>query len=179
MILANLRTRTFQHLNGINEDRSEHASIFFDKFLYVAGGIASGLHTNSMERYNLVSTAMNEPLIRCFHFRYDFDKRRWTFVKPMILNRTLFAMVAAHGLIYAIGGENDFRCLNSVEYYNPKTNDWIATTPMIKPRASAGVAVLNDAIYAVGGSMSYAAGETGTVERFDLDTKEWSMVSKW
>lgn len=100
-------------------------------------------------------------------------------MKPMISSRTLFAMVVAHGLIYAIGGEHNFQCLNSVEYYNPKTDDWISTTPMIKPRANVGVAVLNNAIYAVGGSMSYRAGETNTVERFDLDTKEWSMVRKY
>lgn len=116
-------------------------------------------------------------ILNCFCFRFDFEKHRWTFEKPMNSSRTLFSMVVAHGLIYAIGGENDLHCLNSVEYYDPMTNDWMDTTPMIKPRASAGVAVFNNAIYMVGGSMTFRASETNTVERFDLDTKVWSLVS--
>lgn len=90
--------------------------------------------------------------------------------------RTLFSMVVAHGLIYAIGGEDEFACMKLVEYYDPKKNAWTNTTPMIKPRAGAGVAVFNNAIYAVGGSTMFKYGDTDTVERYDLETKQWSLV---
>lgn len=112
-----------------------------------------------------------------FHFRFDLNKRRWSAVKPMEAKRTLFSMVVAHGLIYAIGGEDEFKCMNSVEFYDSKKNVWQNATPMIQPRASAGVAVLNNAIFAVGGSTMFKYGDTNTVERFDLDTKQWSSVS--
>lgn len=85
-------------------------------------------------------------------------------------------MVVAHDLIYAIGGEDEFKCMDSVEFYDPKMNVWQNTTPMIQPRASAGVAVLNNAIFAVGGSTMFKFGDTNTVERYDLDTKQWNLV---
>lgn len=97
-------------------------------------------------------------------------------MRPMGKKRTLFAMIVAHDLIYEIGGENKFECMKSVEYYDPKEKLWKDTAPMIKPRASAGVAIFNNAIYAVGGSTMFNYGDTDTVERFDLNTKQWCMV---
>lgn len=98
-------------------------------------------------------------------------------MSSLISERTLFPMVVANGLIYAIGGENKLQCLSTVECYDPVTKLWQNTTPMIRPRASAGVAVLNNAIYAVGGSTMFKFGDTETVERFNLDTKEWNLAS--
>lgn len=68
------------------------------------------------------------------------------------------------------------RILDSVEYYDPKKNVWRNATPMIKARATAGVAVFNNAIYAIGGSTMLHFGDTETVERYDLDTRQWSLV---
>lgn len=99
-------------------------------------------------------------------------------MKPMATRRTLFSLVVARDLIYAVGGENEFECMNLVECYDPKRNLWENAPSMIKPRASAGVTVFNNAIYAVGGSTMFNFGDTNTVERYDLDTKQWTLVSE-
>lgn len=70
-------------------------------------------------------------------------------------------MIVTHDLIYAIGGENEFECMKSVEFYDPKEKLWKNTTPMIKPRANAGVAIFNNAIYAVGGTTMFSDGDNG------------------
>lgn len=55
-ILADLKTGTFQHLPGMHTERSEHSSVFLDNFLYVAGGIASELPINVLERFEPTTT---------------------------------------------------------------------------------------------------------------------------
>lgn len=160
--------------------RCEHASIVYNNFLYVAGGMKAGKHLDSVEKYSpcpsIRRVSFKTFFVIFFYFRLELKRRRWTSVPPMGNKRTLFSMVVARDLIYAIGGENEFECMKSVEYYNPDKKVWMNTVPMIKPRASAGVAVLNDAIYAVGGSTVFKYGDTDTVERFDLDSKQWSLV---
>ena len=54
--------------------------------------------------------------------------------------------------LYAIGGHDGSSYLNSVERYDPKTNQWtsnLAPTPSC--RTSIGVGVLNGLIYTIGG----------------------------
>lgn len=178
--LVDLKLGKIAALPPMKTARCEHASIVHNNFLYVAGGMKQGEHLDSVEKYSPFSSirrvSFKQYFVVFFNFRLELKRRRWTSVPPMGNKRTLFSMVVADGLIYAIGGENELECTKLVEYYDPDKKVWMNTAPMIKPRASAGVAVLNNAIYAVGGSTVFKYGDTDTVERFDLDSKQWSLV---
>lgn len=55
-------------------------------------------------------------------------------------------------LLYAVGGHDGTCYLNSVERYDPATNQWSTdVAPTSTCRTSVGVAVLNGILYAVGG----------------------------
>ena len=61
-----------------------------------------------------------------------------------------------------------------VEYYDPSSDTWTATTGMIEYRSSLGVGVLDGFLYAVGGYNGQMT--VDTVERYNLRTQEWSMI---
>ena len=83
-----------------------------------------------------------------------------------------------------IGGDNnDGECLNSLERYDPSTNEWEeeAVAPMPSARTYVGMAVLDGKLYMAGGR-SEADGEAdlatfNLVERYDLTTKAWEEVA--
>lgn len=54
-------------------------------------------------------------------------------------------------LYSAVGGWCSGDAINSVEKYDPNTNEWRMVAAMSKRRCGVGVAVLNDLLYAVGG----------------------------
>ena len=55
-------------------------------------------------------------------------------------------------LLYAVGGHDGTSYLNSIERYDPQTNQWSAeVAPTSSCRTSVGVAVLDGFLYAVGG----------------------------
>ena len=85
-----------------------------------------------------------------------------------------------------IGGEgSDDEVVNSLERYDPSTNEWEeeAVAPMPTARRYVGMAVLDGKLYAVGGQ-SEADGEdeadlatSNLVERYDLATNAWEAVA--
>lgn len=54
------------------------------------------------------------------------------------------------GLLYAVGGYNGQITVNTVERYNPRTEEWTTITEMTTARSMLGVASLNGHLYAVG-----------------------------
>ena len=60
-------------------------------------------------------------------------------------------MVQLYGNIYALGGHNGLSIFESVEVYDPATNEWDETVPMLNKRCWLGVATLGGKIYACGG----------------------------
>lgn len=92
----------------------------------------------------------------------------------MPTGRTLLAMVAAHGFIYAIGGESDDSPLATVERFDARRNLWKKMRSMSIPRSAAAVAVLNGNIVVIGGATQCNSCETTTVEQFN--GKTWTKV---
>lgn len=166
----------------LNEYRSNHATVFFNQFLYVAGGMKYGNHLKLVERFVIQCiwwqgriSSINS--FRQIDSRFDFIKKRWESVKPMSTGRSNFSMVVLRGLIYAIGGESELQnTLNSVEVYDPATNDWTQGPAMNIRRKDAGVVVHEDKIYAICGSCEYLDGGSVSVERYDVGEKKWTMV---
>ena len=87
--------------------------------------------------------------------------------------------------LLVIGGEDgEGEFLNSLERYDPSTNEWEeeAVAPMPSARKYVGTAVLDGKLYAAGG-LSEADEAAGTmegsnlVERYDLAAKAWEAVA--
>jgi len=59
--------------------------------------------------------------------------------------------VALGGKVYICGGFDGTSSLNSVEMFEPETDEWTMISSMEKHRSAAGVVVLDGQIYAIGG----------------------------
>ncbi|XP_039623644.1 kelch-like ECH-associated protein 1A [Polypterus senegalus] len=83
------------------------------------------------------------------------------------------------GLFYAVGGRNNSQLentdSNTMECYNPMTNQWMQRAPMSVPRNRVGVGVIDGSIYAVGGSQGMV--HHCSVERYDPEMNQWTMVA--
>jgi hypothetical protein len=51
--------------------------------------------------------------------------------------------------IYICGGFNGQECMNSAEYFDPKTNQWTMIAPMRNQRSGVGVIAYHNSIYAL------------------------------
>ena len=79
-------------------------------------------------------------------------------------------------LLYAVGGYDGFarQCLNSVEVYDPNTNEWSNVEPMIQRRSGAAVAVIDNILYAIGGHDGPDIRKS--VECYDPQSNKWSRI---
>lgn len=68
----------------------------------------------------------------------------------MHCRRCYVSVAELNGFIYAIGGYDGHNRLNTVERYNPKTNQWTIITPMNMQRSDASACTLKGKIYATG-----------------------------
>ena len=104
-----------------------------NEVMFVVGGWCSGDAIAMVEYYNTHSC-------------------EWKVVATMSKRRCGVGVAVLDNFLYAIGGHDGSSYLNSVECYDPKTNQWssnVAPTPSC--RTSIGVGVLNGLIYAIGG----------------------------
>ena len=62
------------------------------------------------------------------------------------------------------GGRDGLKTLNTVECYDPRTDEWTTLPPMLTHRHGVGVAVMGGPMYAVGGHDGWSY--LNTVERF-------------
>jgi hypothetical protein len=81
-----------------------------------------------------------------------------------------------NGRIYALGGRwlND---LNSVEIYDPSTDQWTAGPAMQEARAGFGATVMDGKIYVAGGELINTLKTLKSVEVFDPVTEIWSALT--
>jgi hypothetical protein len=81
------------------------------------------------------------------------------------------------GRLYAVGGcdENNFR-LNSVENYDPVTDNWNYVSPMSTCRSSPCVMTTGRALYVVGG-VNYVGMSLNSGECFDPMTNTWVSIN--
>jgi len=68
-----------------------------------------------------------------------------------ILLISALGAVALGGKVYICGGFDGTSSLNSVETYDPETDEWTMISSMEKHRSASGVVMLNSQIYAIGG----------------------------
>ena len=63
----------------------------------------------------------------------DPSVNRWRFVKPMSTARKQFSLIATPAGLYAMGGWDSSKQLDSVECYNPATDCWTVVASMLTP----------------------------------------------
>lgn len=103
---------------------------------------------------------------------YDPATDSWSTRAPMPTARNRLAAAVADGVIYAIGGQNEYSRLDTVEAYDPATDSWSTKSPMPTARGGLAAAAVDGIVYAIGGWG--AEGELNTVEAYDPDTDSWS-----
>ena len=83
--------------------------------------------------------------------------------------------------LYALGGhdapasQDCSRQFDSVERYNPNTDQWTMVAPMINCRDAVGAACLGDRLYAIGGYDGYKY--LSAVESYDPEKNKWEEVA--
>lgn len=103
----------------------------------------------------------------------------WVDKLPMPTPRTGFAAATLGGDIYIIGGEGyddagyDFDPLDTVEIYNPQTDNWRTGTAMPTVRKSPVAAVVNGKLYVIGGTNVINPAGLSTVEEYNPVTDSW------
>lgn len=131
------------------------------EILFAVGGWCSGDAISSVEMFDSLNSSNNE----------------WKIVTPMNKRRCGVGVAVLNHYIYAIGGHDGQSYLNSVERYDPSSNQWNSSDvqPTSSCRTSVGVAVLDDIIYAVGGQDGISC--LSFVEKYDVSNNRWSRVA--
>ena len=120
-----------------------------DGSVYLAGG-----HSNGRDSARL--------------FRLDTD--HWTELAPMHYARGGHSLIAAHGELYAVGGNTTRINVPQVESYDPAANAWSVITTLPDPR--------NHLMGFVSqGSICVAGGRSPTTPRVDCFSGSWSSLA--
>ena len=162
-----------------------------DNCIYITGGEVNGIPTNRVLRYDVLADT-------------------WSEVAPMHRARFNHATTEAMGYLYVFGGDSDnkmhseYDIVNSLERYNPQTNEWDMLEAMdsSEPDVQAGfhgrysvancdLVHLGDFLYVIGGSQTSrmwprrrgTAKQLGdpkcskhqNVECYNLETNTWSV----
>lgn len=100
----------------------------------------------------------------------------WTDRAPMPTPRMLMGSANLGGLIYAIGGTEDYGTASAaVQAYNPQTNSWVTLAPMLTARISPTVFAAAGKIYAIGGAGT-GTDSLSTVEAYDPTANTWASL---
>ncbi|XP_015763519.1 PREDICTED: kelch-like protein 5 isoform X2 [Acropora digitifera] len=112
---------------------------------------------------------------------YDPHTNKWSVTCPMLKRRGGVGVAVLDNFLYAMGGhdapasQDCSRQFDSVERYNPNTDQWTMVAPMINCRDAVGATCLGDRLYAVGGydGSKYLS----AVESYDPEKNKWEEVA--
>lgn len=91
----------------------------------------------------------------------------------LLTARCCFGIASLNDQIYVVGGYNRGDCLNTIEQYDPKENQWkFIPIAMTSRRGRVSVSIVRNRIYVFGGSDGQK--ELNTGEYFDLKS-----MNKW
>jgi len=115
--------------------------------------------------------------VECF----DPHTNKCTNCSPMSKRRGGVGVGVCSGYLYAIGGHDapasnhSSKLSETVERFDPKTDQWTTVTPMSLPRDAVGICTLGGMVYACGGydGQSYLS----ACERYNPQTGEWNEVA--
>ncbi len=98
----------------------------------------------------------------------------WASLPQMPTARSAGA-VAINGLLYVVGGKDQFRAdLTDLQVYDPAAGTWATRAPIPTGRWGMGVAAVNGILYAAGGQTTGSGAMTTVLEAYDPATNMWS-----
>ena len=131
--------------------RGEHVSAVVKDKIYIIGGrLAETPNTKHIDDY--VETRLTQV--------YDPKTNTWTRLADAPTPRNSAAAGVINGKIYVVGGRQNqhdpegrlrLNNLNTLEVYDPETDQWQIKAAMPLAQAGLAVAVMNDKLYAFGG----------------------------
>lgn len=107
-------------------------------------------------------------------FEYDSATNSWATKTTMSVKRKNLAGGVVNGLLYAVGGDNDFSYYTTNEAYDPILDTWTARGSMLTGRTGLAVGVVNGKLYATGGSTPPVGTVVATVEAYDPIADTWT-----
>ncbi|CAI2375158.1 unnamed protein product [Moneuplotes crassus] len=154
-----LETKEWTQLSPLNQKRDElSAAIGPDNCLYAIGGYGG---------------SDNKCLITAE--KYDIKVGKWEIIAKMKDPRRALSAVSLPNGVYALGGYDGEKYLNSVEKYDSDQDQWVSVPSMIQKRCTLSSVSSNDCryIYAIGG---FNGSALETVERYDIVSDKWEQV---
>ncbi|KAK9283972.1 hypothetical protein L1049_012230 [Liquidambar formosana] len=112
---------------------------------------------------------------------YSLSRDLMETLSPMSFARSYASAVKLNGELYLLGGvDSNNLWYDTVESYNPLSNQWISRPSLNQRKGSLAGASLNNKIFAIGGANGVEC--LSDVEMFDLDVGRWiptrSMLHK-
>lgn len=157
------QSRTWSYVAPMSVSRSTVGVAVIGNKLYAVGGRDGSSCLRSVE---------------CF----DPNFNKWIPCASMMKRRGCVGVgVCSSGLLYAIGGHDApasnqiSKLTDTVERYNPSTNQWTTITPLKCPRDAVGVCTLGNSLYACGGYDGHSY--LSNCEAFDPHTNQWTEVA--
>lgn len=162
----NIEKDKWEQISSLNISVCAHSGATLEGTLYIAGGFASdGFQTGC---YKLEIAKLDCPPKR----------ESWKRCASLKTERGLHCMVEVNRKLYVIGGNNKTggyrRDVQSMEVYDPETNQWTELAPLFEGQSEAGGAVVNNEIYVVGGHTWRERKDVRTVACYSTDRDVWS-----
>uniref|UniRef100_A0A7I4YDD0 BTB domain-containing protein n=1 Tax=Haemonchus contortus TaxID=6289 RepID=A0A7I4YDD0_HAECO len=102
----------------------------------------------------------------------------WQYVASLNQERSSASVAVVDRFIYSVGGLEREKFSNSIERYDPATDQWISdVAPSHVSRYSLGVAAIGDHLYAVGGFHDFHDHGLNIVECYEVRRNEWTSVA--
>mmetsp|Transcript_33008 Transcript_33008/g.29261 ORF Transcript_33008/g.29261 Transcript_33008/m.29261 type:complete len:121 (+) Transcript_33008:312-674(+) len=100
---------------------------------------------------------------------------KWEIIGKMKDSRRALSAVSLPNGVYALGGYDGEKYLNSVEKYDNETDQWVQVNSMNQKRCTLSSVSSNDCryIYAIGGFNGSALEK---VERYDVVEDKWEQI---
>lgn len=145
-------------------NRSQHAAVSFNHYIYVSGGLDQDIVLTDLIRYNTLTD------------EWDLG------LAPMLSERADHTMIAYNAKLYICGGWYDdgltgMRVLvNTIDCYDIATNSWTIVGHMPTPRYHAGIVNMGSTLYIIGGFHSDNTFDRGSgiIESFNLVDHTWN-----
>nr|XP_057938775.1 kelch-like protein 6 [Doryrhamphus excisus] len=107
-------------------------------------------------------------------WKYNGALDKWMRVEPLTIGRWRHKMAVQRGKVYALGGFDGVRRLDSVEAYDPFHNCWIQVAPLAVGVSSFAAASFDKWIYVIGGGPNGKLA-TDLVQRWEPGTDFWEL----
>ena len=110
-------------------------------------------------------------------WRYDPSLDVWQEVESMTTARSELGLAMLDGQVYAVGGWQGSRRLDSVERYKPESNTWQQLPKLRMAVTSPAVVAYDGSLYVCGGAILEDGDGIDLVQRFDSKNGEWTEAA--